>query len=177
MTDDSRFENIEAFVAGAIGEPGDRTFYLQARVSTTLFSVRCEKQQVGQLGRYLVQIASALGASDPDRDVVGLIEPIDVEWAVGEISVAVDEATNLIVVRAEQMPEPVETYEGETLTVEELQEAIDAQDLEVAEFTLTPGQALGFGEKAEELMASGRPPCQLCGAPMDPEGHNCPRWN
>ncbi len=166
MSDDGPLSPIESLVPGAVGDPGSRIFYLQARSGSELFSLRCEKQQVGQLGRYLTQIAEALGASVPDRDVLGMIEPIEAEWVVGEISVAVHDDSKLIVVRAEQMPE-----------FDEQDELVENQALEVAEFVLTAGQALGFGEAAEALMAGGRPPCQLCGAPMDPNGHACPRWN
>ena len=174
MSDEDRFESIEAFVPGAIGEPGGRTFYVQARSGSDIFSLKCEKQQVGQLGRYLTQIASSLGASVPDRDILGMLEPVEPAWAIGEMSVAVDEESKLIVVRAEQIPEPdgpgVESG-GDPF------EQDSEFGLEVAEFTLTPAQALAFGESAEELMAGGRPPCQLCGSPMDPDGHACPRWN
>jgi uncharacterized repeat protein (TIGR03847 family) len=166
MSDDGPLSPIESFVPGAVGEPGSRVFYLQARSGSELFSLRCEKQQVGQLGRYLTQIGEALGASVPDRDVIGMIEPVDPEWVVGEISVAVHDDSRLIVVRAEQMP--VFDDDGEP---------VEDHPLEVAEFVLTAQQALGFGEAAEGLMAGGRPPCPLCGAPVNPTGHACPRWN
>jgi uncharacterized repeat protein (TIGR03847 family) len=177
------FEHLDSFVPGAIGEPGDRTFYLQARVGEQVVSLRCEKQQVGMLGRYLAQLAEALGPVEPDRDVVGIIEPVQEQWTVGQLSVGVDEVNGRILVTAEELlVEQVEIEGGDDLADEELEALLETAgdlmgDPAEARFVLTAGQAVAFGERAEELLAAGRPPCRLCGAPMDPEGHACPRWN
>ncbi|MCP4433953.1 MAG: DUF3090 family protein [Actinomycetia bacterium] len=177
------FEHVDAFVPGAIGEPGDRTFYLQARVGEQVVSLRCEKQQVGMLGRYLGQLAEALGPVEPDRDVVGLVEPVEERWAVGQLSVGVDEVNGRILVTAEELlVEQVEIEGGEDIGDDELEALLETAgelmgDPAEARFVLTAGQAVAFGEVAEELLSAGRPSCRLCGAPMDPEGHACPRWN
>ncbi len=100
-SDDSfEFDHLDAFVPGAVGEPGDRVFYLQARLGEHVVSLRCEKQQVGMLGRYLGQLAEALGPAQVDRDVVGFIEPVQERWAVGQLSVGVDEVNGRILVTA-----------------------------------------------------------------------------
>jgi uncharacterized repeat protein (TIGR03847 family) len=42
---------------------------------------------------------------------------------------------------------------------------------------LTPQAARVFIERARRVVAAGRPPCPLCGQPLDPAGHLCPRHN
>ncbi|MEZ5350379.1 MAG: DUF3090 family protein [Microthrixaceae bacterium] len=182
--DSFELDRVDAFVPGAVGEPGDRTFYLQARAGEQVISLRCEKQQVGMLGRYLTQLAEAIGPVEVERDVVGLVEPVQEHWTVGQLSVGVDEANGRILVTAEElvaeeleMGDDTEDLDPELLAT--LMQAADELLGEPAEarFVLSPGQALAFGERAEELLSAGRPACRLCGAPMDPEGHACPRWN
>lgn len=177
------FEQLDALVPGAVGEPGDRVFYLQARHGDRVVTLRCEKQQVGMLGRYLAQLAHAIGPADPDRDVVGLVEPVQEAWVVGQLSVGVDEENGRILLTAEEMVTgDFEVEVGPDVSDEDVEALIEAAEELMdepaeARFTLTAGQALAFGERAEELLAAGRPACRLCGAPMDPEGHACPRWN
>ena len=135
------------------------------------------------LGRYLGQLAQAIGPADPDRDVVGLVEPVQEAWVVGQLSVGVDEANGRILVTAEEMVTgDFEVEVGLDVSDEDVEALIEAAEELMdepaeARSTLTPGQALAFGEQAEELLAAGRPACRLCGAPIDPEGHACPRWN
>ena len=59
------FDHLDSFIPGAVGEPGDRVFYLQARQGQQVVTFRLEKEQVGMLGRYLGQLAGALGAEEP----------------------------------------------------------------------------------------------------------------
>ena len=177
------FDRLDAFVPGTVGEPGARTFYLQARVGEQVVTLRCEKEQVAMLGRYLAQLAEALGPTEPDRDVVGIIEPVEAQWTVGQLSVGVDEVNGRILVTAEELlVEQVEIDGGDDLGDEELEALLETAgelmgDPAEARFVLTAGQAVAFGERSEELLAAGRPPCRICGAPMDPDGHACPRWN
>jgi uncharacterized repeat protein (TIGR03847 family) len=178
------FERVDAFVPGTVGEPGARTFYLQARAGERVVTLRCEKQQVGMLGRYLSQLAQAIGpAVEPDRDVVGIVEPVEEAWVVGQLSVGVDEESGRIMVQAEELvAATVDLDVGDDLPEDEIEALIEAaeemlDDPAEARFVLTAGQALAFGERAEELMVAGRPLCVLCGAPMESDGHACPRWN
>jgi uncharacterized repeat protein (TIGR03847 family) len=164
------FDELDSFIPGAVGEPGRRVFYLQARRGHQVVSLRLEKEQVGMLGRYLGQLAHALGAPDPERDVAGLIEPVVPEWIVGTISVGVDESSGVIQVTTEELrPEDLEAEDDPV--------DVDVELRGVARFTLRAAQAAAFAEAAEELVAAGRPPCRLCGRPIGSEGHACPRWN
>jgi uncharacterized repeat protein (TIGR03847 family) len=175
------FDDLDSFIPGAIGEPGDRVFYLQARRGQQVVSFRLEKEQVGMLGRYLGKLAGALGAQEPERDVAGLIEPVVPEWIVGTISVGVDEANGVIQVTTEELvPDEIELELDEDMTESDIEELLESEESPAgaqARFTLRAAQAAAFAEAADELIAAGRPPCRLCGRPIGPEGHACPRWN
>lgn len=185
MTGSFEFESVDAFVPGTLGEPGARIFFLQARHGSNVVSFRLEKEQVGMLGQYLGQLATAMGPVDPDRDVAGLIEPVSPEWIVGTLSVGVDEEAHVIIVTAEELvaddDEDVSLEFGEEFTDADIDELLESDDTASsggeARFTLSLGQAAAFAEAAEELITAGRPPCRLCGRPIGPEGHACPRWN
>lgn len=175
------FDELDSFIPGAIGEPGQRVFYLQARQGHRVLALRLEKEQVGMLGRYLGQLAGALGVTEPERDIAGLIEPVTAEFVVGTISVGVDEAKGMIHVTTEELSsDEIELSLPEDVTeadIEELLEAEDGSPGAQATFALRAGQAAAFAEAADELISAGRPPCRLCGRPIGPEGHDCPRWN
>lgn len=174
------FDDLDSFIPGAVGEPGRRVFYLQARRGEQVVSFRLEKEQVGMLGRYLGQLAGALGAEEPERDVAGLIEPVTPEWVVGTISVGVDEVNRVIQVTTEELvPEEV-PFDLSGMTEEDIDDLLELDEPPAgaqATFTLRAAQAAAFAEAADELLAAGRPPCRLCGRPIDPDGHACPRWN
>jgi uncharacterized repeat protein (TIGR03847 family) len=178
MSNSFRFEQLDAFVPGTLGPPGQRVFYLQARRGDQVVSFRLEKEQVGMLGRYLGQLASALGDVEPDRDIAGLIEPVLPEWVIGSLAVGVDEEAKLIHVTAEELVAEEDEGPYEDFTDEDVDELLDTEPSGAeAHFTLALGQAAAFAEAALELIEAGRPPCRLCGRPMEPEGHACPRWN
>ncbi len=176
------FDEVDSFIPGAVGEPGNRIFYIQARHGSQVVSLRLEKEQVGMLGGYLDNLATAMGSFYPDRDVAGLIEPVTPEWIVGTITVGLDESVGLIQVTAEELvpDQQIDFQTGDEFTDEQIEAMLDENDRRTpasARFTLRGDQAAAFAEAAQELMSSGRPPCRLCGQPIGPEGHNCPRWN
>jgi uncharacterized repeat protein (TIGR03847 family) len=158
------FDRPDRFTCGCVGEPGQRTFYLQVRDGRSLFTLQVEKEQVRVLGQYLGQVAQQLGGVEPDRDVVGLAEPLDPTFVVGDVGVAADDDDRAVVIVLEELPwwpeDEDDDERGRTVTV-----------------TVPLDQAAAFAEVAEELVRAGRPPCPLCGAPVDPGGHACPRWN
>jgi uncharacterized repeat protein (TIGR03847 family) len=155
----SEFLDPDVFTAGAVGPPGRRVFYLQACDDTTTSSVRIEKQQVSALAEYLAGMLHDLPAPPDIPAAPELAEPVEAEWTVGNIGVAYDNDLDRIIIVAEQLVEEDEP-EGDSLRV-----------------IISRSQVRAFIERAEELMAGGRPPCRVCGAPMDPEGHACPRAN
>ena len=147
------------FTAGTIGPPGQRVFYLQAGDNGAVSSVRLEKQQVIALAEYQAGMLHDLPAPSDVPPAPELIEPVVAEWTVGNIGVAYDNDLDRIIIVAEELVAEDEP-EGESLRV-----------------VLSRAQVRAFIERAEELMAGGRPPCRVCGAPMDPGGHACPRAN
>lgn len=156
MTD---FLDPAVFTAGTIGPPGQRVFYLQACDDGEVRSVRLEKQQVIALAEYLAGMLHDLPAPSVVPPAADLIEPVEAEWVVGNIGVAYDNELDRIVIVAEELVDD-ESDEGDSLRV-----------------VVSRAQVRAFIERAGELMAGGRPPCRVCGAPMDPEGHACPRAN
>jgi uncharacterized repeat protein (TIGR03847 family) len=151
----------DRFTAGAVGQPGARVFFLQAVEGTQVVSLRLEKQQVGALGQYLQGVLGDLPVvpvTERPADM-DLVEPVVAEWVVGTLGVAYDTEADRIVLQADEL-------------VDE-----DEEDGGLARFHLTRAQVVAFCEHAETLVAAGRPPCPICGQPMDPDGHVCPRSN
>ena len=161
MSDSFDLETPDDFAVGAVGPPGQRVFYLQARESGRLVTLRCEKEQVRALADYLAGLLAKLPASgeEPRRDLA-LIEPIEAAWAVASLGVGYDEENDRVVVVAQSLVE-----EG------------SAEEAVTASFRITRAQAAAFAECARDLMKAGRPTCPMCSRPMDPGGHICPRGN
>ena len=159
----------DAFTAGTVGEPGQRIFYLQARAGDQVVTLRLEKAQVAALAEYLAELLTDLPTPEPDEipDDVELVEPVVEEWIVGQIGVVFDETRDRMLIRADEMATVDE--EGEPLE--------DVAEGGVARFALSRGQVAAFVVRAARLVASGRPPCPLCGRPLDPEGHMCIKTN
>lgn len=187
---------------GTVGEPGQRTFYLQARQGDQLVTLKLEKQQVAAMSQFLGEILSDLPAPDDPADAsTDLVEPVLAEWAVGALQLAYDPSADRIVILAEEFGagdeeglEDVEGVEG----VEGVggpgpydpEGPVDDPDLGPVSAGLAAGeeQAVGrigvsrahaasMARRGWELVGAGRPTCTLCGHPIDPEGHSCPRTN
>ncbi|MCC6225437.1 MAG: DUF3090 family protein [Microthrixaceae bacterium] len=165
------FDEVDQFLCGTVGSPGHRTFYLQALVGSQVVTLKLEKQQVALLAEYLNRLLAAHDLpAGPAIQLGDLLQPAVPEWSVGSLLVAVNEATGRIVVIAQQLgDEPDDDDEGE--------EGVDSVDRAELRMALTRAQVEAFIDAAHELMAGGRPACRLCGRPVDPEGHTCPRWN
>ena len=147
--------NPDLFSVGTSGPVGDRLFLLHFSEGPIEATVKVEKQQVAVLATYLGRIVRQLGRpghlpEDLDFDVE--VEP---DWVVGTIGVSYDEDDDRLVVIVEEA--------GEEGTV--------------ARVAITREQAAAFAIRATSLVEAGRPPCPLCGFPLDPSGHDCPRTN
>lgn len=150
---------------GAVGEPGQRTFYIQARQDTQLLTLKLEKQQVAAIAEFLAEVLADLPApEDATSGREDLAEPVLAEWAVGTLQLAYDSTADRIVVLAEE------------IGLEDEEEAEDP-DRGVARIGLTRASAAMIVRVGAELVQAGRPTCVLCGRPMDPEGHSCPKTN
>jgi uncharacterized repeat protein (TIGR03847 family) len=183
VSDSFQLDGPDHFTAGAIGPPGQRVFYLQAREGARVVTLKCEKEQVAALGEYLGGLLARLtGAPTPPADKRELLQPIEAAWPVGSLGVGYDGDRDRIVVVAN---ERLETEEEQDEVEEESVEATRASEGEPdaeseaasARFVITRAQAAAFVERARALLKAGRPTCPMCGEPRDPAGHTCPRSN
>lgn len=168
---------VDRITAGAVGEPGERTFYLQGRQSERLVTILVEKQQVELLSASLVEILARSGketGQGPPDEEMDLEEPVIPEWRAGRLSVGYDEERDLVLLEAEELTPGDEDDEDVELDEDELDDA-DAPGS--VRFWTTREQALALARYGSTVAAAGRPLCPLCGNPMDPEGHICPALN
>ena len=179
------FDPPERFVAGTVGEPGDRTFFLQAREGARVVSVVLEKVQVAvlaeRLGELLAELdrrgiaeATAALATAIDTEALDmrpLDEPLNEAFRAGSLTLGWDGGAERILVEARAQDEDGEAIDPD----EDDDEDEDGPDLLRVRMTLTATRS--FIERAGRVVASGRMPCPLCGAPLDPRGHICPRRN
>jgi uncharacterized repeat protein (TIGR03847 family) len=170
------FERPDRFVAGTVGVPGDRTFFLQASAGARVVSVALEKSQVAvladRLEQWLDEVVSRTGTAVPAgaADTDALAQPIDEEFRVSAMGLAWDGDAGLVVIEAQAPVEDAEVAEHTLL--EDVEDGPDALRVR-----LEPARARAFVERARRVIAAGRPPCPLCAQPLDPAGHVCPRQN
>ena len=158
----------DLFTAGAVGSPGERVFYLQARQGDRVVTLKAEKEQVRALGEYLAGLLVRLGgAGRPTAGEANLLEPIAEAWAIGAIAVGYEKARDRILVEAREAQE-----EGE----EQPPPQPGAAEPATARFAISRAQAASFAERARALMKTGRPTCPMCDQTLIP-GHVCPRAN
>ena len=163
------FEDVDAFTTGAIGQPGSRVFFLQARHGRRRVAVKCEKQQVSAIAQYLRKVLNDLPPPDdkPIAAALDLVEPVEEVFVLGPIGLGYDRATDRLVVQLEEV-----RFEDD----DDVDDDDDTSDGHVRLY-VTRGQAASFVEHAEQVVAAGRPDCRWCGHPIDPDGHPCPRMN
>lgn len=166
------FHAVERFTTGAVGEPGRRVFHLQVVAGGELVTVKVEKAQVAALARFLADLLADLPAPKESDipDDMDLVEPVVDEWVVGQLAVARDPGTDTFVVQFDELVDD----EGDD---EEEAGAGTAVMGESVRIVLSVGQVHAFIVRAAEILAAGRPPCPLCGQPLDPEGHLCVKTN
>lgn len=160
----------DTFTSDYVGEPGKRSFFIQARSEEGIFTIGAEKAQVAALAEKLGEILLLVDRDDPvagarpGRDPA--LEPTAMapEWRVGAIALAYEEALDLVAV----LLEPLESDEPEVST---------PAVVEGLRVMLRRDQARSFVLHALSVVSEGRPVCQLCGLPMDPDGHVCPASN
>lgn len=188
------FEPPERFVAGTVGEPGDRTFFLQARGGGRVVSVALEKVQVSLLAEKLEELLTEagrrFGVDLPQVPVLAVNDnepldtPVDEEFRVGTLGLAFDVDTTTVVIEAIEAGEAdaeVELDEDDEddddpVTDDDEDDEPD-DDLDRLRVRLTPEATRAFIDRARRVVNAGRPPCPLCGQPLDPAGHLCPRHN
>ena len=196
---------VQRITADAVGDPGNRTFFLQARQGTQLVSLIMEKQQVAALATSILQLLEELEEQNPNltraRSQVkrlSLDMPLNPAFRVGQLGLGYDEEADLVVIVAQSLAAPeverqVEpeadgddyaddyplAYAGgggdDDDDDEDEKETTEKAEVSLARFYATRSQMRALGEHALQVVQAGRPDCPLCGRPIDPVGHFCPR--
>ena len=172
------YDPPERFIAGTVGQPGERTFYLQAMLGARVTSVALEKGQVSQLAERLEELLDevarrtgavpAAGNAAGDVDDGPLDLPLTEDFRVGAIALAWDHDGERVIIEAqEESEEPLEP----------LADDIPEDGPAVLRVRISAAAARAFSRRAIQIVRQGRPPGPLCGLPLDPSGHVCPRQN
>jgi uncharacterized repeat protein (TIGR03847 family) len=172
------FNPVERFVAGTVGAPGERTFFIQARTGSRVVSVVVDKSQVIALGERTKIMLREIRKTDPtivikstDIDDAPLEQPIFEEFRAGVIAMAWDAENSKIVYELRDVSGGEDDSDGE-IVFDERDLAVDLLRVHVS-----PTQAASFSKRCLSLASAGRAPCPFCGFPIDPSGHLCPRSN
>lgn len=171
---------VDRITAGAVGPPGERVFYLQGRQADRLVTVLVEKQQVELLSASLVEILARTGketGEGPGEEEMGLEDPVLPEWRAGRLSLGYDEARDLVLLECEEYVEGSEEEGEEDDDEENDDDDMDGPEPARIRFWASREQALALARHGAAVAAAGRPRCELCGNPLDPEGHVCPALN
>lgn len=178
------FDPPERFVAGTVGMPGQRTFFLQARSGSRVVSVALEKQQVAALAERIDELLDEVMASQQQETVVPAVAPLDLEdtdpldqpieeeFRAGTMTLSWDPGDGRVVI------EVFPYSEAAVVSPDQVDE--DFEEPEPEELLLVripPGAARAFVKRAAQVLEAGRPTCPFCGNPIDPDGHLCVRAN
>lgn len=174
------FDWPDRFVVGTVGQPGSRTFYLQAKAGAELVSVAVEKEQSRALADRIDEVLDELMAEDgnpfsvpqsaPDglADHEPLDQPVEEQFRAGAMGLGWDPSTAQIVIEAFPMVEvdPETDVDADGIVEIEPPEALVVR--------IPVGSARAFAQRTREVVSAGRPVCSLCQAPMDsPDDHVC----
>lgn len=178
------FDPPERFVTGTVGEPGSRTFFLQARSGTRVVSVALEKQQVAALAERVDELLDEVMSSETSTAVIPAVaplglqdtdpleQPIDEEFRAGTMTLSWDPDDERIVI------EVFPYTEAAVVSPEQVDQDFEEPDPEeVLLVRLEAGAARAFVQRTEQVLEAGRPSCPFCGNPIDPDGHLCVRAN
>jgi uncharacterized repeat protein (TIGR03847 family) len=163
------FNPVSRITIGAVGEPGQRVFLLQASQGISHVTLKIEKEQASVLASSLVELLEGLDeeyprsfskADEPLSSDLMLQEPLDPAFVVGQIGLGYDQEQDMVV-----------------LVAQEIQFEDDAEEPALARFWATRPQMKLLSEHVLQVVQQGRPTCPLCNSPMDPAGHFCPRSN
>jgi uncharacterized repeat protein (TIGR03847 family) len=165
---------VDRITADAVGEPGSRTFYIQARAAGQLVTVVVEKEQVQLLASSVLELLEGVALDDvaTDEAEMGLEEPLDARWRAGRLSLAFDQDRDLFLLEMEEFRPDAEDRGPEDVVA-----ASGDEEPETIRVWASPAQMLSLSRHGAAVAARGRPTCQFCGNPIDPEGHVCPAMN
>ena len=200
MPDPIEFHSVDALGAGDVGQPGQRAFYLQARSEAAQLTVLLEKEQVALLAAEAVAFLDRIAEEYPEDPialpavVADLREPTVPLFRARLIGLGFDPERELVLIelreRADDDDEDEDDDEfgdldeddefgdlDDARAIERALRAVDEEEGYVARIYATRPQVRAMAARGAVVVTAGRPPCDLCGQPMDPAGHRCPRWN
>lgn len=170
------FKDISRFTVGTIGQPGERTFFLQIRSANALISTSIEKSQVAAISERLRYMLKEIRVAHPispkptlTRDSLPLETPVLDEFRVGSIAIFYDEESEMIQIDLRELNLGDDEEDDDELPI--------LDDVEIVRIFITPTQANIFQDRAGLVIAAGRQPCPFCALPIDPQGHLCARAN
>jgi len=179
------FDPPERFVAGTVGQPGQRTFFVQARAGARVTSVAMEKQQVQILAREVDELLDKLIEAGETQVTVPAVTPVDLadnepldspieeEFRAGTITLSWDAEDERVVIEVFAITAADAEVDDSAI----VGDPVEAEPDELLLVRLTAGQARAFCSRAATVVEAGREPCPFCGGPIDPTGHLCPRAN
>jgi uncharacterized repeat protein (TIGR03847 family) len=181
-------ERVDRITAGAVGEPGERTFFLQAREGDRSITILVEKEQVELLGTSILEILATVGretGEGPPSEELGLEPPLEPLWRAGRLSIGYAEERDLMLLEIEELVEPEDEdeqeYEPDEAPDEETDGApaieTDGPEPDRVRLWATREQMLALARHGAAVAERGRPRCRYCGNPIDPQGHMCPAMN
>jgi uncharacterized repeat protein (TIGR03847 family) len=155
------FMQVESIRAEAVGDPGQRTFRILVDGDVGSATMWLEKEQLFQLAVAINQLQASLPAQGRGRPLSegGEGLPVQIEFKVGRLVLGHEGSSERLIIDAHDVESPEEEQKP-TVRVWGEREKLAR-----------------FAAESLELCAAGRPLCPLCGAPMDPAGHACPRSN
>ncbi|MFH8345614.1 DUF3090 domain-containing protein [Streptomyces sp. NPDC018045] len=183
------YDAPDRFVAGTVGLPGRRSFFLQATAAGRTTSVALEKTQVAALAErideLLDEVVRRSGGNAPvpavapaeTTDTAPLESPVEEEFRVGTMALAWDGDEQRMIIEAQALVELEADTDEDLAEAEERLLQDDENGPPMLRVRLTGTMARSFAKRALEVVNAGRPPCPLCSLPLDPEGHVCPRQN
>lgn len=183
MSEEIELDSVDGLGAGAIGDPGQREFYLQARKESAQLTVLVEKEQVALLATEAVAFLDRISEEYPEepREVpaplvseAGLREPAVPLFRARLIGLGFDPEREMVLI---ELRENSSEDDEEEITEEVDEIEAETEEGYVARIYATRSQVRAMAARGAEAVSAGRPLCTLCDMPMDPAGHRCPRWN
>lgn len=165
-------ENVDKVTAGAVGEPGQRTFLIQAREGERTITILVEKEQVELLATSILEILATVGretGEGPPEEALELEPPLEPLWRAGRLSIGYAEDRDRMLLELQEYIEDADEEEPEPHP--------DLPEPARVRVWATREQMLALSRHGAAVAARGRPRCRFCGNPMDPGGHACPAMN
>jgi uncharacterized repeat protein (TIGR03847 family) len=170
--------NVDAFLSGAIGQPGQRTFFLQVAGDGSLVSLKCEKQHVATLVEALQALLRDLPPVDPTSvpELGGLRSPVLAEWVLGPMGLGYESSSDRIVILMKELIVGPAANNADPDDEDDEVDDINPENATVR-FSITRAQARAFIDQGSALVAAGRAACPVCATPVDADGYNCACFN